>query len=105
MEVKEFLWRNATLILLQRNFLLWELKWKIICSWRLSRSETAALGKDNDPTEWWNVNDFKILSAAIDMSGNVLKNCSTYFPRVQELDDTVFQNYAPLLENLRRQVQ
>ena len=48
-------------------------------------------GKDNDPTEWWNINDFKILSACygheVEM---VLKIVAPHFPRVQELDDYSF---------------
>jgi len=57
-------------------------------------------GKDNDLTEWWNINDFEILSACYRHEVEMfLKIVASYFPRAQGLDSDGFQNYAPLPEN------
>jgi len=48
-------------------------------------------GKDNDPTEWWNVNDFEILSTCYQHEVEMfLKIVAPYFPKVQELDNYSF---------------
>jgi len=63
-------------------------------------------GKDNDPTEWWNINDFEILSACYRHEVEMfLKIVAPYFPELKDWIVTDFQNYAPLPENQRHQVQ
>jgi hypothetical protein len=45
-------------------------------------------GKDNDPTEWWSINNFKILSACYQHKLEIfLKIVVPSFPKGQELDN------------------
>ena len=45
-------------------------------------------GKNNDPEQWWNINNFKILCTSYwhEVEG-FLKTVSPYFPRGPKLDD------------------
>jgi len=48
-------------------------------------------GKDNDPTEWWNINDFEILLVCYRHEVEMfLKIVAPYFPRAQGLDNGSF---------------
>ena len=45
-------------------------------------------GKNNDPEQWWNINDFEILCASYrHQVEGFLKTISPYFPRGPKLDD------------------
>ena len=53
-------------------------------------------GKNNDPEQWWNINDFKIICASYrhDVEG-FLKTISPYFPRGLESDDDFLEPRTP----------
>ena len=52
--------------------------------------------KNNDPEQWWNINDFKILCASYrhEVEG-FLKTVSPYFPRGPKLDDNFPEPCTP----------
>jgi len=48
-------------------------------------------GKDNDRTEWWSTNDFKILSACYRHKVEIfMKIVVPYFPKAQDMDNNGF---------------
>ena len=53
-------------------------------------------GKNNDPEQWWNINDFEILCASYqhEVEG-FLKTISPYFPRGPKLDDDFLEPHTP----------
>jgi hypothetical protein len=52
------------------------------------------LGKDNDPHEWWSINDFKILSTSYWHKVELfLKIVAHYFPKSQGKDEEEYTHW------------
>ena len=62
-------------------------------------------GKNNDPEQWWNINDFEILCASYrhEVEG-FLKTVSPYFPRGPK-QTMISPNYVPRPESLDRMLR